>query len=727
MRILTVTRGAALLAIIWHISAAPKLTCAQDVSLEVHTKDGRTEYHIGEPIALEMVFTSSNKQYVVDTSFRYPALQEIQDEFLIAPKEGSSDPLEDYRRALSKNAMFDGGGLRGFAPLGKDPVSLDLYLNDYVRFSKPGEYALTLRDRRVSVARRSWGELPQVVELISKPLSLTILAAGAEWQKQQLDSALEALRKRPGVNVDACRTLASLGTPEAEAAMADALQEQYESIGCGYSYSLLGAVHRQLVLDHMQQQLESPQAGISPQFVEAMATLSVLEVKGESDFYQRLSEARKQINDDLFALLSEKKGPARVAAISTLVNESLQNSGIEGSAQSAQLLRLAAGVFDQLSSQAQSTLLSARWAEIAVPAIVPVLRRCAEADSTVNCGTMQGELLLTRLNELSPADAREVILADIQRDNPRFPSRVLAILPDKELPEMDNVLRERLQSKDGNMDTTAGLIQRYASSSIAGAVISFLEENGLGSLGGQVEPNLLAYLLRVQPDVGEQALKAAMATRSGTGWYKILLHEVAQLTPNPKIQGIALDALSDPDHEVVQSAVEALALVGDTHAKAALFGRLDSWRSRWIGRERDMFWIPGDGAVIDDRYLGDELIRSIATGAGWLLTEEDQQRLLRSAVTENQKQQTRQFVDTARSRPVSMTIINSGFPSVHIVVAQYSYESTEAAKRKLTQFPAGTSFLLQNISPESPEARRADAEIKSFLGEHGMHTVTPKT
>ena len=727
MRIRTAIRGLMLVAAIGGMLWAEERARAQDVSLEVRTKDGRAEYRMGEPIALQMVFKSTNKQYVVDTSFRYPALQGSRDDFLINPKEGTGDPMEDYRRAISKVGMFDGGGLQGIGPLGSDPVLLDLYLNDYVRFSKPGQYVLTLRDRRVSVARRSWNELPQVIELISKPLTLTILGADAEWQKQQLDSALEALKKRPGVNVVACRTLTSLGTAEAEVAMVDALEDEYETMGCGYSYSLLGVSHRRIVLDRMQQKLESPQASVSPPFVETMATLMLLEEKGEKDFYQRQTEARKQINDDLFAVLAEKKGPARIAAISTLVNESLQNSGIEGSARDAQVLRLAAEVFDQLSSQAQSTLLSARWADIAGPAMVPVLRRCAEADSTANCGTLQGDLLLTRLNQLSPADAREVILADIQRDNPHFPSRLLGILPDKELPEMDGVLREHLQSKNESLDTTAGLIQRYASSGIAGAVVSFLDERGLGNLGGQIEPNLIAYLLRVQPDAGEQALKAALATRNGTGWYKYLLRDVAQRTPSSKIQGIAIDALFDPDHDVVLSGVQALGLVGDTQAKATLFERLSEWRARWTGREHDMFWIPGEGPVTDDRYLGDELIRAIATGAGWLLTEEDQRRLLQSAVTENQEQQTKQFVDTARNKPVSITIISSGFPNFQIMVAQYNYENMEPAQRKLSQFPAGTTFLLQNIPPERPETQSAVAEIKSFLAQHGMHLDIRKT
>jgi hypothetical protein len=692
----------------------------------VRTKDGRTEYHMGEPIALQMAFTSSNKQYIVDTSFRYPALQGNQDDFLINTREGSSDPMEDYRRALPRNGMFDGGGLRGIASLGKDPILLDLYLNDYVRFSKPGQYILTLRDRRVSVGRRSGNEPHQGIELFSKPLSLTILASDAEWQKQQLDSALDALKQRPGVNINACRTLTSLGTPSAEVATVDALEDGYETMGCGYSYSLLGVSHRRLVLDHMKQRLEDPLASISPVFVETMATLMTLEEQGETDFYERQSEARKEINNELFSLLAEKKGPARIAAISTLVNESLMNPGIEGSAQGAQVLRLAAEVFDQLSSQAQSTLLSSRWADVAGPAMVPVLRRCAEAESTVSCGTLQGDLLVTRLNQLSPDDAREVILADIQRDNPRFPSRLLGILPDKELPEMDGVLREHLQSKNGNLDSTAGLIQRYASSGLAGAVVTFFSERGPGNLGGQIESNLIAYLLRVQPDAGEQALKAALVARNGTESYKYLLRDVAQRTPSSKIQLAAVDALLDPDRDVVLSAVDALALVGDTRAKAALFERLGEWHSRWLGREREMFWIPGDDPVSDDRYLGDELIRSIATGAGWLLTEEDQQRLLQSAVTENQKQQTKQFVDAARNKPVSITILNSGFPNVQIVIAQYNFEKTDLAVHKLSQFPAGTTFMLQNIPPESPETQNALSEIKSFLTQHGVHLEVRK-
>src|SRR5215831_7034231 len=95
----TAFRSIVLIAAVLVFSWNQPVASGQDVSLEVHTSDDRSEYHIGEPIALRLVFTSSSKQYLVDTSFRYPEFQARQDEFLISPVEGSSDPMEDYRHA----------------------------------------------------------------------------------------------------------------------------------------------------------------------------------------------------------------------------------------------------------------------------------------------------------------------------------------------------------------------------------------------------------------------------------------------------------------------------------------------------------------------------------------------------------------------------------------------------------------------------------------------------
>jgi hypothetical protein len=249
----------------------------------------------------------------------------------------------------------------------------------------------------------------------------------------------------------------------------------------------------------------------------------------------------------------------RATAISTLV-DSLLNTPAERSPQKAQVQRLASEIFEHLNSQAQVTLLSAYWKDFpSGPSVAGVLRRCAEAAPSTSCGHIQADLLLKRLNELSPADAQEVILADIRSENPHFPPGVLAMLPDKELPELDPLLRQRLQSSETSIDATAQLIQRYATGALLGAVESYLDEKGVDQLGGQVEPNLIAYLLRVQPDAGAQRLRAALAKRNGTGWYKYLLENVALRAPSAAIQPIAIEALSDSDHDVARSAVLALA------------------------------------------------------------------------------------------------------------------------------------------------------------------------
>jgi len=721
-----VLRACVLQRLLWVAALVGPLWCArivraQDVSLELRTKDSRSEYRIGEPIPIQLVFSSNSKQHVVDSSFRFPDFSLTRDEFLVTPSDDVADPMEDYRRALARSAsriMWCCGGLSGSARIGDTPEVLDLVLTRNVRFSRPGRYVLSLRDRRVSLVRHSPNDPLQPVELTSKPLTLTIVTADREWQQQQLAAALAALKKRPGINAEACEKLGTLGTPEAELAMVDALEDEELAIGCSFSYTLLGAKNRKVVLEHMQNQLENPLANITPYFVETMVTLTTLEEGEDADFYVQQGESRRRIYDTLFSLLDEKKGPARATAISTLVN-SLLNTPAERSPQKAQVLRLASEIFERLNSQAQVTLLSAYWKDFASgPSVAGVLRRCAEAAPSTSCGQIQADLLLKRLNELSPADAQEVILADIRSENSRFPPGVLAMLPDKELPELDPLLRQRLQSSETNIDPTAELIQRYATGALLGAVESYLDEKGVDQLGGQVEPNLIAYLLRVQPDAGAQRLRAALAKRNGTGWYKYLLENVALRTTSAAIQPIAIEALSDSDHEVTRSAVLALARAGDETGKAALLARLAEWHAKWMGREREMFWNPGDEPFADDRMLGDELMHAIATGAGWLLTPSDEQQLVQLAVTENQRQQVRQFVDAAKARPVPITLIDTGSVNIQIIIAQYSYENRVEAERKLSQFPAGTDFSLRP-TPANAELHATIAAVESFLTQRG--------
>jgi hypothetical protein len=53
-------------------------------------------------------------------------------------------------------------------------------------------------------------------------------------------------------------------------------------------------------------------------------------------------------------------------------------------------------------------------------------------------------------------------------------------------------------------------------------------------------------------------------------------------------------------------------------------------------------------------------------------------------------------------------------------VAQYEFHSMNALEEKLSQFPAGAKFLLSLPPMDSPSNGHSLADLKTFLGSHGM-------
>ena len=51
----------------------------------------------------------------------------------------------------------------------------------------------------------------------------------------------------------------------------------------------------------------------------------------------------------------------------------------------------------------------------------------------------------------------------------------------------------------------------------------------------------------------------------------------------------------------------------------------------------------------------------------------------------------------------------------------------DALKEKLTQFPAGTKFFLSTPPVESTANDRSLAELRTFLGSHGMSVAGEKS
>src|SRR5258707_4774249 len=112
----------------------------QDIDLQVRPTKETRAYHIGEPIELERVYsTSSEKKYGLNTSSQ-PSI-----EFSFSPSQGVVD-LE----ALRWENGWAGSIIGGFGILGSQPQVLPLQLTAYYRIERPGHYSVAVVSREVT-------------------------------------------------------------------------------------------------------------------------------------------------------------------------------------------------------------------------------------------------------------------------------------------------------------------------------------------------------------------------------------------------------------------------------------------------------------------------------------------------------------------------------------------------------------------------------------------------
>lgn len=153
----------------------------------------------------------------------------------------------------------------------------------------------------------------------------------------------------------------------------------------------------------------------------------------------------------MIAALPAKRGKALATSLGTAVNMAW-NSGNVSEQTTTALVDQTVSLFDQLPLEQQNTLLTYRWDKIGGPNMLPILRRYAEAyQDSPQMREMNAyrslELSAAALKhwyELDATGARPAIIREITRPRPRFDARVLGILPDKTLPEVDFALADHL-------------------------------------------------------------------------------------------------------------------------------------------------------------------------------------------------------------------------------------------------------------------------------------------
>jgi hypothetical protein len=735
-----------LLTLLLLMGIAAARTCAQSappvdpkVVLTVSLATRQREFHIGETIPLQLLFSSAIKDRYQLNMAQYDRSGRMgYEHFSLSPSEGAVDPLPTYGGGM--------GGMRTYRFLSPEPATINLNLNEWVRFTQPGEYRLNVLSDRVAIRDPSNAFGASQISARSNEISLNIVPADRAWQKQVFSDAVAALNKpapsKPEqveayatARMQAMQTLRFLGTAGAARELAGRLRGD-DPGGLDYVcvLGLIASPERAVARGALEEALIDPEHPITFNFLYALRTVN----SDPNGAIASWREDQQRVVEALIAALPAKRGNALLISLSTAVNEAWNGETLPRQTTDKLVTQLVS-MFDQLPVNEQNLLLSERWEKIGSAAMLPILKRYAQSyqdfpemrDSNAYNSLQLSANALQLWYELDPAGARPAIIAEISRPRPRFNARLLGILPDETLPEVDFVLAEHLaasQDLDGRSHL-ASLIARYATAAILPQVTETLDPK-IGKWACAIQEPMLAYVLRINPAEARPRIEQAIAAR-GEGFSACnheLFQGISEIRYDPVLEEIGIKSLDDPDPQVAMTAATMLGKFGSPAAEAALWQRYASWCARWAGHESQLDITFGDR--LDERTyqlgFGNNLMAALATGKSWF---SDKTRLQRLSLTKVKRIQ-RQLDDYLKiwDEPVLTISIRHGRPpfAFHAQVAQYEFQSMDALKDKLAQFPSGTKFLL-TISPDgSPVGDQTLADLHTFLSNHGMTVAGEK-
>lgn len=654
---------------------------------------GQQQFFHGEPIQVELCFTSScARTYRLDAA-RYDRRGRLDlDEYRVDPGEHVVDPLRDY---FEHEAVIC-GGISSMPVLGEQPQRMVFELNEWCRFDAPGHYRLFVRSRRI---QREDGDGVTTATTTSNILEFTIVAIDPTTGSRTVDAALATLRDaRDDRAHRAARTLRFLGTEEAAAAMVDHFAE--DDIKHEIMFGLIASPHRAAIVQRMEARLIVEDAAISALYIDTLALLrSWLDAApgrtGRAAARPRRAAAIDEYAARLAGALASKRPAARAVAIETLLQIAWQLPAERAPSWFAAATTALPLVFAGLPAATQSNLLVYRWRQLAGPALRPVLARLLnDPRSSPDLRTTA----LKRLFELDPAAARPHILAAIGSTDPlRFgvlAMEALGALPDETLPELDDALARRLEAASfgpNELTLAARLVARYATPAIAARVEAVWtrvrDHHAVAPCAA-----LLAYLLRVDPALGEREARRQLASAHRRS--RELLSAAAGLHCGPALEGVLLEMLDDAAPEAVSAAATALGQHGSAAVEPRLWARLTRWHTRWQGRADEL-----RGGLIEaspdhsERHIEGALAHAIANGRAWLTDGDALERLARLLVTPHPTRTVERLRREWRAKELKIGLHRSDTGALRISLAQYTLDSLEQLDAKLAQFPRGSAFV----------------------------------
>jgi hypothetical protein len=570
---------------------------------------------------------------------------------------------------------------------------------------------------------------------MSNELEFQVIKAPPAWQAEQLaaaERALDSADPRGEQAKHGARVLRFLGSEAATRELARRFWAGNDQpFGWDLKFGLFGSPFRATAIEAMKTALMDPQHPVTQEFVQV---LSLLEIQADPKYqlpkyeeknkeaWTKAREAQVEALNklvgghmsDLARVLQSKTAQARAVT----ANELLQSDVALNPAEKAQLRQTLLASWDSLPVRRQNELIEYRWEQVGGPELLPILRQIATGRPNHNPQIEQPDRAsaLRRMYEVAPNEARDLILREITNPKGDIGINVLGMLPERELPQIEQPLIARLEARSGS-DVEYQLLERYASARPLPEIQGVYEAHR-GKWACAPQNAMLRYFLRVDPEYGVDRVRDALGQRKVTGCYKFQLTGLKEDIRRPELERLAIDALTDPSPEVGKNAAEALGKYGSLKAEAALWTRLEKFREQWKDRADDLLAEAG---------LEQVLVQAIKSGQAWFSTEARIHKLKELASPQIQPELDSMLQEIRRGEfGLSLSWWPGG--TLAYSVGMYSGNGMAALKEKLAQLPPGTRLNLITTVAERDRHLEEFAEIENATARNGvvLHVQTPR-
>lgn len=607
----------------------------QPAGLQMSLSLPKTRYHLGERIPATLIFANEPKDPYYTWIGTYDRSGRISDIVFHAEDEHGApvdDPLDYYLHHFG----LMGGGLGNNQDLGLWKITLAA--NQWLRFEKPGTYKLYATSSRVRPGHKDDRRdvAPPSIDLVSDPIEITIDPLSAEEEKAIIAEATRVLAASHSRGWDeaafsAVQQLRFLQTPAANEALLPLIDTPWghEAMLAFYSSKDYAATAAGILAA-----VEQGKLGLGLNLVSLYNGL-----KTGSNFVLTIGDAKAAPpapQEMLYAaakhrLQTSAQDDISFADLLTLFRTTPQDTEVR-----ALLIRRQR---ELPQKQIDEILREKEKSPIADKEFLPLLRDLVTPEK-------HNPNALAALVAIAPEEARPIVMAEIARPKTNFlPTDhvfradmdlfALTALPDKEIPELDPLLRQKLRDAEDDtssdiLESTLVLTERYGTKALLPDVKKiYLRHEGHWACTLQSE--MLRYWIRCDRAEGLAMLARALTKNAApdTGCYHSTLADVLQNAWVDEALPVVMEATTHQDLQVVRSAARVL----DAHAGPEAIDPLITAIERVSARP-----LPNNPSNRDEQlYVPRELTQYLLHNKRWTLTRPQIERLQKVILDKSQQ------------------------------------------------------------------------------------------